>query len=122
MLGYCGIDCDACSAYKGTVTTDLSLLEKVAGRYWQGTYSASEWVCLGCLPPDQAIIAKYCARCKIRACAIARGLQNCAACDDYEGCSQLHDFIRGEDPALVQRMSLLRQRFLQRREEGASSG
>ncbi|MCX6094775.1 MAG: DUF3795 domain-containing protein [Candidatus Bipolaricaulota bacterium] len=84
MLGYCGINCEECTAYKGTVTTDMSLLEKSAGSFWNGAYSAQEWVCLGCTPADQPFIAKFCAKCKIRVCAIAKGLPNCAACSDYE--------------------------------------
>ncbi len=112
MLGYCGIDCDACPAYKGTVTTDMSLLEKAAGSYWDGKYNAQEWVCLGCTPADQPFLAKYCATCKIRDCAIAKGVPNCAACDAYETCALLKGFIEGESEALGQRMDLLRKRFL----------
>jgi len=112
MLGYCGINCDECPAYKGTVATDMSLLEKSAGSFWNGAYSAQEWVCLGCTPADQPFLAKFCATCKIRVCAIAKGLPNCAACSDYETCTILHDFIKGESEALCQRMGLLRQRFL----------
>lgn len=112
MLGYCGIDCDACTAYKGTVTTDMSLLEKAAGSYWNGAYNAAEWVCLGCTPADQPFLAKYCAKCRIRDCAIAKGVPNCAACNSYETCATLKDFIQGESEALSQRMDLLRKRFL----------
>jgi hypothetical protein len=117
MLGYCGINCDECAAYKGTVSTDIGLLEKAAGSYWDGAYSAQEWVCLGCTPADQPFLAKFCAQCKIRGCAVARGLPNCAACDAYGGCAMLHDFIKGESEALVQRMDLLRGRFLALRTE-----
>ncbi len=112
MLGYCGINCEECPAYKGTVATDMSLLEKAAGSFWNGAYSAQEWVCLGCTPADQPFLAKFCAKCKIRDCAIEKGLPNCAACSDYETCKILHDFIKGESEALCQRMDLLRQRFL----------
>jgi hypothetical protein len=119
MLGYCGIDCTACTAYRGTVTTDPALLEKAAGEYWNGKYSASEWVCLGCLPADQPFLARYCAGCGIRACAIEKGLPNCAACPDYEGCSQLHDFVEGELPALSQRLAWLRESFVRHSESSA---
>jgi hypothetical protein len=111
MLGYCGINCEECSAYKGTIATDMALLEKAAGSFWNGAYSAQEWVCLGCTPADQPFLARFCAKCKIRDCAIAKGLPNCAACDTYEACAILHDFIKGESEALCQRMDLLRQRF-----------
>lgn len=111
MLGYCGINCDNCRAYKGTVNGDISLLEKAAGSFWNGAFSAKDWVCLGCRPADQPFLAKFCAQCKIRACAIGK-VQNCAACTDFENCSQLHEFIEGESEEIVQRMMWLRERFL----------
>jgi hypothetical protein len=127
MLAYCGINCDECPAYKGTVTTDIDLLEQVAGKFWDGVHSASEWVCLGCTPADQKILAKDCATCKIRDCAITKGVQNCATCSDYESCQLMHDFIKGESeprcnqPETVhKRMEWLRERFLSYREEYAT--
>jgi hypothetical protein len=122
MLGYCGINCDECAAYKGTVSTDIGLLEKAAGSYWDGAYSAQEWVCLGCTPADQGFLAKYCATCKIRDCAIGMGVQNCAACDTYESCEMLKDFIKGENEALCKRMEWLRGRFLALRTERSAAG
>jgi hypothetical protein len=111
MLGYCGIDCAECPAYKGTVTTDMALLEKAAGSFWDGAYSAREWVCLGCTPADQSFLAKYCATCRIRACAVGKGVQNCAACADYDACDQLKASIKGESEELGLRMTWLRERF-----------
>lgn len=114
MLGYCGVNCSECPSYKGTVSHDLALLEKAAGSFSEGAYSVTEWVCLGCQPADQPILAKYCAKCQIRKCAIQKGVQNCAACDDFEKCPQIQDFISGEE-ALVHKMTLLRQRYLDSR-------
>lgn len=120
MLGYCGINCDECAAYKGTVNTDVGLLEKAAGSYWDGAYSAQEWVCLGCTPADQSFLAKFCATCKIRDCAIAKSVPNCVACADYESCQMLKDFIKGESEVLCKRMEWLRGRFLAHKNERAT--
>ena len=127
MLGYCGINCSECPAYRGTVTTDIRLLEKVAGNAWKGAHSASEWVCLGCTPADQGILAQDCSRCRIRACAIAKGVQICAACSEYDSCQLMHDFISGaseprcNEPVKVRtRMEWLRTRFLAYQEERAA--
>jgi hypothetical protein len=120
MLGYCGIDCEVCPAYKGTVATDIGLLEKAAGSFWDGAYSAQEWVCLGCTPADQPFLARFCAKCKIRDCAIEKGHPNCAVCDTFESCGLLHDFIKGESEALCKRMEWLRGRFLAYKEERAA--
>ncbi len=127
MLAYCGINCDECPAYKGTVATDIGLLEKVAGKFRDGVRSVSEWVCLGCTPADQEFLAKDCATCKIRDCATAKGVQNCAACGDYESCKLMRDFIKGESeprcnqPETVRkRMEWLRERFLAYKQERAA--
>ncbi len=111
MLGYCGIHCDGCLGYRGTTAGDPALLEQLASRTGQ---AAKDWVCLGCQPADQPFLATFCAGCKIRACAIERGVPNCAACQGYEGCAQLHDFIRAESDEVVRTMALLRERFLAR--------
>jgi hypothetical protein len=113
MVGYCGVNCDNCRAYRGTVGGDLSLLEQAASSYGEGAFSAKDWVCLGCRPGDQPILAKYCATCTIRACAIGKEVSNCTACSEYEGCSKLHEFMKTESEELVQIMSLLRARFLE---------
>ncbi len=110
MLGYCGINCLECRAYKGTVTGDEDLLKAAAGAYWDGAFGAREWVCLGCGPQGQGILAKYCQTCKIRLCAESKGVQNCAACADYDGCARIRDFIKGESESLVRTMTWLRER------------
>lgn len=110
MLGYCGIDCAECAAYKGTVSADVGLLKEVADSYGDGTFRAPDWVCLGCTPADQTLLAKDCATCKIRRCAIEKEVQNCSACDDYEPRAPLHDFNKGENEALRRRMEWLRGR------------
>ena len=127
MLAYCGINCDECPAYQGTVTTDIVLLEKVAGSSWKDANSAAEWVCLGCTPADQGFLAKGCAACEIRECALAKGVQNCAACGDFESCELMRDFFKGESEprcnepdTLRTRMEWLRGRFLAHKGERAT--
>ncbi len=119
MLGYCGIDCAECMAYKGTVSTDAALLEKAAAKYQNGAYAVQEWVCLGCTPADQPFLAKYCAGCEIRVCAIAKHVPNCAACADYDSCQQIKDFMEGGE--LAQRMDWLHARFQALRSERAAA-
>ena len=115
MLGYCGINCEECPAYNGTIATDMSLLEKAAAKFSDGAYTAKEWVCLGCTPADQPFLARVCAKCEIRLCAIAKGIPNCAACADYASCQQIKDFMEGGK--LAERMDLLHTRFLALRSE-----
>ncbi len=114
MLGYCGENCENCPAYQGTVNYDMSLLEKAAGSFWNGAYSAKDWVCLGCLPADQPFLAKFCAECKIRSCAIGRQVTSCAMCKNFENCPELQKYLGRQSEAFVRTMSLLRERFLER--------
>lgn len=118
MLGYCGINCHECKAYKGTVTTDLTLLKKAGQSFCHGKYQPEDWVCLGCTPENQKFIAKYCRECVIRKCAVENQVENCAACHQYENCDKILDFIHDnsnevpEKNELLIRMNLLRKRFL----------
>lgn len=109
-LGYCGADCAACPSYTTTVTPDSEAQRKAEAQ--SASAGGLRWVCLGCTPADQPILAKYCATCGIRECAIERKVQNCAACDDYASCAQLHDFFKTDSTgAIPRRMDWLRQRF-----------
>ena len=65
MLGYCGINCTECSAYKATVTTDKELMQHVQDTFGDGKGTLRDWVCLGCLSAEPAFMAKYCENCKI---------------------------------------------------------
>ncbi len=115
-LGYCGADCTACPSYATTVHPDIDVLRKVEAQ--SASSGGLHWVCLGCTPKDQPILAKYCATCGIRDCAIANGVQNCAACDDFESCLKIRDFLKADNAqVLAKRMDWLRQRFLAQREE-----
>ena len=118
MLGYCGINCDECSAYKATVTTDEKLMQHVQETFGDGKGTYKDWVCLGCLHPEPALIAKYCAACEIRGCAVEHGVVNCAACPEYDDCEKLQSFIEEEDKAVALRMRWLRDAFLTRTQPG----
>ncbi|MCG8484532.1 MAG: DUF3795 domain-containing protein [Clostridia bacterium] len=117
MLGYCGINCHECKAYKGTVHTDLDLLKSAGENYLKGQYKPEDWVCLGCTPANQKFIAKYCRECVVRKCAVEKKVQNCAECDSYESCDTIQNFINDfyenvETNELLIRMNLLRKRFV----------
>lgn len=120
MLAFCGIDCAECPAYRGTVSSDITLLEKAAGEHWAGPHSASDWACLGCLPADQPFLARDCAACRIRRCAVEKSVQNCAACSDFESCGLMCDFLAGGTEPRCDEPEKLRRRLEWLR--GRSSG
>lgn len=94
MIAYCGILCTECPAYVATQADDAAAIQRLAER-WAKKYDApitadSVW-CDGCLINGPRL-CWYCAECKVRACAISRGVVNCAHCDNY-GCETLTGFL-----------------------------
>ena len=112
MVGYCGINCLECKAYKATVAGDEQGLQDMAAKFGHGEDQPLDWVCLGCGPHNQHLLAKYCLSCKIRLCATAKRVSSCAECDGFEQCTALQDFIKTESETLGRTMGWLRARFL----------
>ena len=85
LLSACGLDCASCEAYVATQAGDAEEIAKVAAQ-WSEQYGAeikAEHVwCDGCIPGGERACA-HVAECKIRACVLARGFENCAPCADY---------------------------------------
>jgi hypothetical protein len=102
------MNCAECSSHTTTVTADKELLVKATAGC---AHSAPEWVCLGCTPADQQFLSRFCATCKVRVCAIAKGVQNCAACAEHDTCAEIKAVIARESKELGLRMTWLRERF-----------
>ena len=91
LISYCGLVCSDCEAYLATQADDREALERVAA-HWREAYSApsitvESVICDGCTTRD----GRHCGHwigCEIRVCGMARGVVNCAYCDDY-GCEKL---------------------------------
>ncbi len=95
MVGYCGLTCSDCPAYIATQANDRAELERVA-TMWREEYNAPEItiesvICDGCVTDDGRKCGHW-HECQIRACAMERGLANCAHCPDY-ACQQLEGFF-----------------------------
>jgi len=89
MIAYCGITCTECPAYLATQNDDAEELRRVA-EMWSSEelqLKPEDILCDGCLS-GHTRYALFCSECEARACAIARGLDNCAYCDDY-ACEKL---------------------------------
>jgi hypothetical protein len=86
IVAYCGLICSDCDAYVATQANDLQALERLAqqAREEFGVEDATPetTMCDGCLTDTGRQIG-YCATCEIRACAVERGVINCAHCADY---------------------------------------
>jgi hypothetical protein len=95
MIAYCGLVCTNCDAYIATQANDRAAVEQVATR-WREEYNAPELtaqsiLCDGCLGTDGRKCA-HCSDCEMRACAMGRGVVNCAYCADY-ACDKLEGFL-----------------------------
>ena len=95
IVAYCGLVCTDCESYIATQANDMVALEKLAVRardeFNMVDVTAESTMCDGCLG-DKGRKIGYCFTCEIRSCAEARGVVNCAHCDDY-GCDKLSKFF-----------------------------
>jgi len=95
MLAHCGIHCDECPSFLGTLQGDETLLVQMNNEYGDGKTDAIDFVCLGCKYSDVKLIATDCARCAIRLCAMDRGVDFCATCAEFEVCDTVKPY-RGD--------------------------
>jgi hypothetical protein len=112
MIAHCGINCRECPSYKGTITGDESVLHKMNDEFGNGTMDAIDFVCLGCRYTDLTLIATDCSHCQIRACALARGVDFCATCEEYLTCDMVKPY-RGDGTLARDKMNaFLRAKFM----------
>jgi len=104
MIAHCGINCDECRSYKGTIAGDETLLAEMNAEYGDETTDTTDFVCLGCKYPDLRLIATDCSRCAIRACALEKGRDFCSTCDQYETCDYVKPY-RGDGTSARDKMN-----------------
>ncbi len=98
MLGYCGYRCDLCAAR----SDDPALRQKLVNgwRKYLGhqMYTVENVRCDGC-QSDGRLADK---NCPVRPCAMAKGIESCAYCDEFP-CDSLKDFMCSREK-FVQRL------------------
>ena len=95
VIGACGLTCSECEAYRATQANDPEAIEQVAAK-WRVEYGAAietgyVW-CDGCMEPGERKCAHAASGCNIRACAISKGVANCAFCSDF-ACESITAFF-----------------------------
>lgn len=95
MIAPCGVNCDECPSFVGTITGDETVLREMIRMYGDENSAPLDFVCLGCKYPDPKLLATYCSECGIRSCAMQRGKDFCATCVEYEACETVKPF-RGD--------------------------
>ncbi len=86
IIAKCGIICSECEAYTATQNQDRKALVEIAKK-WSQQYNAEitpeSILCDGC-QADEGNICDYAEHdCRLRQCARAQGVANCAHCEHY---------------------------------------
>lgn len=88
MIAKCGIDCSKCEAYLATIQNSDELRKETAEK-WSSMFGAKldykSINCLGCQESDENKLIGHCKVCEIRICALEKGYNTCADCENY-GC------------------------------------
>ena len=98
ILGLCGFRCDLCQLYTKNVKNekDKVRVSQEFNRIFGYDVKPSDVECVGCKNEGKHADAN----CPVRACALKKGVENCAYCQDYicnklkERMSFIEDFLR----------------------------
>ena len=79
LIGYCGYNCHLCAARSEDIEVRQKMVDAWRKYLGHENYTAENVYCVGCKNegphPDKA--------CKARACAIEKGVESCALCDEF---------------------------------------
>ena len=93
MIAICGLACHECGAFKATRDDDDARRAEVA-KMWSEMFEAeikpSDINCEGCT--SDGVLFQHCTVCEVRKCGTAKGVVNCAHCDEYV-CAKLEKFF-----------------------------
>jgi 5-methylcytosine-specific restriction endonuclease McrA len=81
LLSYCGYRCDQCPGYHGNIESDEDRKRVQADwvKYYDHKVEVEEVDCRGC----KAGLRDGNPNCKVRPCAIEKGVATCAECGDF---------------------------------------
>ena len=79
MIGYCGYNCHLCAARSDNPAVRQKLVDGWHRIFGHQQYTVENVKCDGCLNNGRLADKE----CKVRPCAIERGVQNCAYCEDF---------------------------------------
>jgi hypothetical protein len=113
-VSYCGLVCETCPIYVGTREQDkdkqaqmrAQVAEMCAKHYGISCGAADINDCDGCRSGGRLFFG--CDDCRIRNCAMARGIETCAQCHEYI-CSELEAFFL-KDPSARDRLNHIKSR------------
>lgn len=83
-IARCGYDCTNCAAYRATKENDSELQGRLSDAWFEVfgfRIPKEKIICDGCLTENGRRLD---AGCEVRPCVLAKGLANCAYCDECE--------------------------------------
>lgn len=95
LIGACGLKCHECGAYKATQANDADAIARTIAEWREqhgGDFTPEDVWCDGCMSAGERRCSHARHGCHVRACAVSRGVANCAVCDDY-GCEKMTAFV-----------------------------
>lgn len=121
FIGYCGLDCQKCEAYKATLDNDNALRAKVA-KLWSELNNVDitpEMInCEGCRV--DGVKTPYCdSFCPVRQCALGRGGESCGNCAEAENCRSLETVVSNNPEAAeyLREMKIMKETLIKKAEE-----
>jgi len=90
MIAYCGLVCSDCPAFLATRSDDDIARKKIAASWTEKfghDFKPEDINCEGCKSEGKRLVG-YCHVCPIRKCALARGVESCARCEE-QPCEEL---------------------------------
>jgi hypothetical protein len=96
MIGYCGYSCHLCAARSDDPAVRQKLVDGWRKIFGHQMYTAENVKCDGCLSNGRLADKQ----CKARPCAIERGMENCAYCDEFV-CDKVKNLLAGREAMLV---------------------
>ena len=98
MIGYCGYRCDLCAARSDDPEVRQKLVDGWRKIFGLEMYTAENVRCDGCRS-DGRLADK---QCQARPCAIERGVDSCAQCDDFV-CDKVRNLLGSRDMMFINR-------------------
>jgi hypothetical protein len=86
IIARCGFRCDLCLIYRDNLKKDPQNRPRFRDgleKYYGDKLTLDECYCDGCMTDDGENPVRITKDCKVRPCVIARGIENCAYCDQY---------------------------------------
>lgn len=113
MITYCGLECHTCPIYLATREKDdekkhemrIEIAQQIKKHYGQDCKAEDVTDCDGCKTEGGRLYSGS-KKCEIRKCAKAKGVENCAYCNQYP-CEKLERLF-ATDPDAKARLDVIR--------------